>query len=276
MVNTNVNGTVYLVGAGPGDPGLLTLRGAELLERADAVVYDALANPVLLERVPRDAECFDVGKRGGCSSARQTTIDRLLVRLARRHEVVVRLKGGDPFVFGRGGEEGIALQRSGVRFEVVPGVTSAVGALAHAGIPLTHRGVSSSVSFVTGHRARDPDSAHVGPMAPFPSGTLVVFMGLGRAAEIARELIQQGRPRSTPVAVVDRGTLPDQRVVEGTLDDIGRLVREARLRGPALIVVGEVVRLRSSLRPESRPPRAARRTRTLVPAVASNLDREAS
>lgn len=270
-MNTNVNGTVYLVGAGPGDPGLLTLRGAELLERADAVVYDALTNPVLLERVPRGTECIDVGKRGGRSSTRQATIDRLLVRLARRHEMVVRLKGGDPFVFGRGGEEGIALRRSGVRFEVVPGVTAAVGALAYAGIPLTHRGVSSSVSFVTGHGARDPDSGG-GPMDPFPSGTLVVFMGLGRAAEIARELIRQGRPRSTPVAVLDRGTLPDQRVVEGTLDDIGRRVGEARLRGPALIVVGEVVRLRSSLRPESRPPVAAGLIPALVPAIASSRD----
>lgn len=274
-MNANVNGTIYLVGAGPGDPGLLTLRGAELLERAGAVVYDALTNPVLLERVPRGAECFDVGKRGGRSSTRQTKIDRLLVRLAGRHEVVVRLKGGDPFVFGRGGEEGVALQRSGVRFEVVPGVTSAVGALAYAGIPLTHRGVSSSVTFVTGHRAPGPDSGDVDIMAP-PSDTLVVFMGLGRTAEIAQGLIRQGRSRSTPVAVVDRGTLPDQRVVEGTLNNIGRRVREAGLRGPALIVVGEVVRLRSSLRPEAQPPVALGKISTAVPATTSTLDREAS
>lgn len=237
-MNTNAKGTVYLVGAGPGDPGLLTLRGADLLQRAGAVVHDALTNPVLLERAPPGAERFDVGKRAGRRNTRQTTINRLLVGLARRHECVVRLKGGDPFVFGRGGEEALFLAREGVPFEVVPGVTSAVGALACAGIPLTHRGVSSSVSFVTGHRASIP---------PLSAGTLVVFMGLGRVAEIARELVRRGRPASTPVAVVDQGTLPDQRVVEGTLGDIGRRVRQARLPGPALIVVGEVVRLRAGL-----------------------------
>ena len=234
-------GTVYLVGAGPGDPGLITLRGAELLERAGVVVHDALTNPALLEMAPLTAQRFDVGKRAGRPSPSQGSINRLLVGLARRHRVVVRLKGGDPFVFGRGGEEALALEESGVPFQIVPGVTSAVGALACAGIPLTHRGVAASVTFATGHRAEAKAA-----LTP-PADTLVVFMGLGRTTEIARKLIREGRPSDTPAAVVDRGTLPGQRVVEGTLADIGDRVAAAGLAGPALIVIGKVVGLRSRL-----------------------------
>lgn len=240
MQDTEV-GTVYLVGAGPGDPGLITLRGAELLKRAGVVVHDALTNPALLEMAPRKAQRFDVGKRAGRPSPSQGSINRLLVGLARRHQVVVRLKGGDPFVFGRGGEEALALGESGVPFQVVPGVTSAVGALACAGIPLTHRGVAASVTFATGHRAQ-AERAET-PLAD----TVVVFMGLGRIAEIAQRMIREGRASDTPVAVVDRGTLPGQRVVEGTLADIGDRVAAAELAGPALIVIGEVVGLRSRL-----------------------------
>lgn len=247
-------GTVYLVGAGPGDPGLLTLRGAELLGEAGAVVYDALVNPVLLDRAAPGAERFDVGRRAGHRLMEQRDVDRLLVRLARRHRVVVRLKGGDPFVFGRGGEEALALRTAGVPFQVVPGVTSALGAAAYAGIPLTHRGVSSSVTFRTGHRSAscgapgDPIVGRIGG-GPDPSGegTVVVFMGLGRVAEIASELIRGGRSPATPAAVVERCTLPDQRTVIGTLADIGARVRRADLRGPALIVVGDVVALRSRI-----------------------------
>ncbi|MEX2527955.1 MAG: uroporphyrinogen-III C-methyltransferase [Gemmatimonadota bacterium] len=241
MVRNRNLGTVCLVGAGPGDPGLLTLRGAELLEQAGAVVYDALTNSALLDRVPPSAKRFNVGKRARRPSPSQAEINRLLTGLSRHHKVVVRLKGGDPFVFGRGGEEALALERAGVPFEIVPGVTSAVGALGFAGIPLTHRGVASSVAFVTGHRA-------AGEATPTPSAdTLVVFMGLGRTGEIARELIREGRSADTPIAVVDGGTLPGQRVVEGTLADIDGRVAAAGLAGPALIVVGEVVRLRTRL-----------------------------
>jgi len=247
-VHNTAVGTVYLVGAGPGDPGLLTLRGAELLERAGAVVHDALTNPALLDRAPRTAQLFDVGKRARRPSPTQASINRLLTGLARHHRTVVRLKGGDPFVFGRGGEEALALERAGVPFEIVPGVTSAVGALACAGIPLTHRGVASGVRFLTGHRAGEGSAGPRGePQPAAPADTLVVFMGLGRTAGIARDLIREGRPSDTPAAVVDRGTLPGQRVVEGTLADIGDRVAAAGLQGPALIVVGEVVRLRSRL-----------------------------
>jgi uroporphyrinogen III methyltransferase / synthase len=268
MVQDTTAGTVYLVGAGPGDPGLLTLRGAELLERADAVAYDALTHPALLERAPGWVERFDVGKRSRHPSPTQDEVNRLLVDLARRHAIVVRLKGGDPFVFGRGGEEALALRRAGIPYEIVPGVTSAVGALGYAGIPLTHRGVASSVAFVTGHRARGgsagessaPLASNGAAPTPAPTAdTVVVFMGLGRAGDIAREFIAGGRPAATPAAVVDRGTLPGQRTVVGTLGDIGERVRSAGLAGPALIVVGEVVRLRTRLawfREEGRPEEA--------------------
>jgi uroporphyrinogen III methyltransferase / synthase len=252
-VHEAIAGTVHLVGAGPGDPGLLTLRGAELLDRAGAVVFDALANPALLDRVPPGAELFDVGRRAGCRSLVQEDVNLLLVRLAHRHRTVVRLKGGDPFVFGRGGEEALAMEAAGVPFEVVPGVTSALGALAYAGIPVTHRGVSSSVTFITGHRAVPVPGSGPGeggrprtaPPHPPAGDTVVVFMGLRRVAAIARGFIRDGRPPHTPAAVVDQGTLPRQRTVVGTLADIGERVERAGLQGPALIVVGEVVRLRS-------------------------------
>jgi uroporphyrin-III C-methyltransferase len=276
-VHNTAVGTVYLVGAGPGDPGLLTLRGAELLERAGAVVHDALTNPAFLERTPRSAQRFDVGKRARRPSPTQGSINRLLTGLARRHRTVVRLKGGDPFVFGRGGEEALALRAAGVPFEIVPGVTSAVGALASAGIPLTHRGVASGVRFLTGHRAGEGSTGpHGEPRPAAPDETLVVFMGLGRTAGIARDLIREGRPSDTPAAVVDRGTLPGQRVVEGTLADIGDRVAAAGLEGPALIVVGEVVRLRSRLawfREEGIP---ASGTSAATPIPTPALIREAS
>ncbi|MEX2529355.1 MAG: uroporphyrinogen-III C-methyltransferase [Gemmatimonadota bacterium] len=244
-VKASSRGTVYLVGAGPGDPGLLTVKGAELLAQADAVVYDALSNPVLLDRVPAGAERIDVGKRAGRSSPKQPEVNRLLVELAGQHQVIVRLKGGDPFVFGRGAEEALALHEAGVPFEVVPGVTSGIGALTYAGIPLTHRGVACSATFVTGHRAVEEECGEgIGELVP-PSGTVAVFMGLSRVAEVTRALVEAGRSPDTPAAVVNRGTLPDQRTVVGTLEDLAGRVREAGLEGPALIVVGEVVALRS-------------------------------
>ena len=243
-VKASSRGTVYLVGAGPGDPGLLTVKGAELLARADAVVYDALSNPILLDRVPAGAERIDVGKRAARPSPKQPEVNRLLVELAGRHQVIVRLKGGDPFVFGRGGEEAMALHEAGVPFEVVPGVTSGIAALTYAGIPLTHRSVACSATFVTGHRAVEEECGEgIGELVP-PSGTVAVFMGLSRVAEVTRALIEAGRSAETPAAVVNRGTLPDQRTVVGTLADLAERVHEAELEGPALIVVGEVVALR--------------------------------
>jgi uroporphyrinogen III methyltransferase/synthase len=238
-------GTAYLVGAGPGDPKLLTRRGAELLARADVVLHDALIDPGILG-LARRAEIIDVGRRAGESRwLTQERINRLLVELARRHSLVVRLKGGDPLVFGRGGEEALALARAGIPFEIVPGVTAGVGALAHAGIPLTHRGISTSAVFVTAHDREDPEREaewrHIAGMG----GTVVVYMGGGRLRAVTERLIRYGRTPETPAAVVESGTLPTQRVVEGRLDDIAD--RAGELTGPALIVVGEVARLREGL-----------------------------
>jgi len=232
--------TVYLVGAGPGDPGLLTRRGEELLRRADVVVYDRLASPALLELVPADAERVDVGKAPGRVAMAQEQINALLVARGAAGHNVVRLKGGDPFVFGRGGEEAEACLDAGVGFEVVPGVTSAIAAPAYAGIPVTHRGMSTSVTIVAGHE--DPTKADSGTdwaALAHTGGTLVVLMGAGRAADIADALLAGGRPGSTPVAAVRWGTRPEQRTVRGTLATIAELEVEA----PSAIVIGDVAGL---------------------------------
>ncbi len=250
-LNENRPGTVYLVGAGPGDPGLLTRRGAELLGQADAVAYDALVDPRLLDEVRPGARRLFIGRRKGIPGPGQDRVNRLLVALARRHGTVVRLKGGDPFVFGRGGEEALALARAGVPVEVVPGVTAALGVAASALLPLTHRGAASSVTFLTGHRAGE-GLAGVAPLYRVPKvdteGTLVIFMGLARIRALSRELVARGHAADTPVAVVEKGTLPEERIVEGTLDDIAAKVRLARLEGPALIVVGPVVEVGARIR----------------------------
>lgn len=237
-------GTVYLVGAGPGDPDLITMRGHALLRQADVVLYDRLAHPELLDAVPRHAERIYVGKTSGKHACPQERIHELLVEKARQGHVVVRLKGGDPFVFGRGGEEALALAEAGVPFEVVPGVTSAVAAPAYAGIPVTHRGVAQAFTVVTGHTCDDavaePDWAALAGV-----GTLVVLMGLARLPEITARLIAGGRPAGTPVAVVASGSTGRQQVVEGTLADIAE--RAVGVPSPATIVVGDVVRLRQQI-----------------------------
>ncbi|MDQ1465674.1 MAG: uroporphyrinogen methyltransferase / synthase [Actinomycetota bacterium] len=232
--------TVYLVGAGPGDPGLLTLRGAELLASADVVVHDRLASPRLLDLAPHSAERIDVGKAPGRVAMSQADIDRLLVERGRTGATVIRLKGGDPFVFGRGGEEAEALIAAGVPFEVVPGVTSAVAAPAYAGIPVTHRGLSTHVTIVTGHEdpAKGTSDTDWAALAR-AGGTLVVLMGAGRVAEVARLLIAGGRAPETPVAAVRWGTHPHQRTIRATLAKIGSEAVEA----PSAIVVGAVAAL---------------------------------
>ncbi len=236
-------GKVYLVGAGPGDPGLLTLRAADLLGRADAVVYDRLIHPDVLARARKGARLVFAGKEGGGEQTRQEEINAVLIDQARMGRLVVRLKGGDPFVFGRGGEEAIALSEAGVPFEVVPGVSSGIAAPAAAGIPVTHRGVSGSVTFATGHRAADnPNWKHLAG-----SQTLVLFMAGRKLAEATSALIREGMAASAPAAVVVAGTWEGQRVVEGTLASIAALTVEAQVGSPALLVVGEVVRLRSRL-----------------------------
>lgn len=238
-------GTVYLVGAGPGDPALITLRGLELLRRVDVVVYDRLGAPVLMEECRPDAELIFVGKGPGAHTLSQDEINRVLVDKARLGLMVVRLKGGDPFVFGRGGEEAEALAAAGIPFEVVPGVTSAVAVPAYAGIPLTRRGVASSFAVVTSHRALGEVDEGLGVVSG--ADTLVLMMCLSRLGEVARALIERGRPAGTPVAVIASGTTGGQRTVTGSLDDIAGRVREAALRNPALAVVGEVVSMRSKL-----------------------------
>jgi len=236
---------IYLVGSGPGDPGLFTLKGIEYLKQADAVVYDRLAPKVLLAYARPEAELIYVGKKPGEPSMPQEEINALLVELGRAEKTVVRLKGGDPYVFGRGGEEALALAETGLPFEVVPGITSGIAALAYAGIPVTHRGVSTSVAFVTGHEDPAKGESDI-DWTRLANGaeTLVLYMGVGRLAEICAELVAAGRDLETPVACVRWGTLPEQRTVIGTLEDIAEKVAKVNLRPPVITVIGDVVGLR--------------------------------
>ena len=238
---------IYLVGSGPGDPGLFTIKGVRCMEEADAVVYDRLAPEALLKHAKPEAESIYVGKRPGNPTMSQGEINDLLVELGRAGKTVVRLKGGDPYIFGRGGEEALALIEAGLPFEVVPGVTSGVAAPAYAGIPVTHRNVSTSVVFVTGHEdptkgRSDVDWARIAKGAD----TLVLYMGVGRLKEISTELVAAGRSPETPVACVRWGTIPEQRTVTGTSEDIAERVAEADLKPPAITVVGDVVALREA------------------------------
>jgi uroporphyrinogen III methyltransferase/synthase len=251
-----VSGKVWLVGAGPGDPGLITVAGLERLRQADVIVYDRLVSPRLLDHAREGAELIFMGKVAGEGLHDQSKINDLLIEKAREDKRVVRLKGGDPFVFGRGGEEAEALRAAGVPFEVVPGVTSAVAVPAYAGIPVTHRGVAATFAVVTGHEAcpersrRDPGKGE--PAVDWERlatavDTLVLLMGVKTLPETIERLIAGGRPPETPVAVIRWGTTAEQRTVTGTLADIIRRVREAKLEPPAITVVGEVVRLRETL-----------------------------
>jgi uroporphyrinogen III methyltransferase / synthase len=241
-------GTVYLVGAGPGDPGLMTVRGLELLRTAGLVVYDSLVNPVLLDEAPGAALRIFAGKRRGRHGLVQATINDLLIGHARRGLGVVRLKGGDPFIFGRGGEEADALAAAGIPFEVVPGVTAAVAVPAYAGIPLTHRGVSSSFAVVTGHE----DGSKTGPSVEWEKlatavDTLVVLMGAAALPSIVDRLLGQGRPADTPVALIRWGTTDRQRTIVGSLAEIVDRARAAELTSPVVAVIGDVVRRRERL-----------------------------
>ena len=230
--------TVWLVGAGPGDPDLLTVKAALLLQDADVVVHDALVDDRVLALASPAAELIDVGKRPA-RPVPQELITALLVDLGRRHGCVVRLKGGDPYVFGRGGEEALGLQQARVPFEVVPGVTSAIAAPALAGVPVTHRGLAAAVTIVTGHRrSGDEDATDWGALARV-GGTIVVLMGVAERASISRRLIAGGRPEATPVAVVERAGTSRQRVVRGRLDELAGL----DVSSPATIVVGPVAAL---------------------------------
>ena len=240
-------GKVYLIGAGPGDPGLLTLKGKEILGRADVIVYDYLANPRLLSYAREEAEKIYVGKKGGSHTMSQSEINRLLVEKAKEGKTVARLKGGDPFLFGRGGEEAEVLVAEGIPFEVVPGVTSAIAAPAYAGIPVTHREHTSTFTMVTGHEDPTKEGSAIDWRALSRIGTIAFLMGMKNLPRICENLIREGKPEDTPVAVIRWGSTPRQRVVTGTLKDIVSKVKEAGLGPPSIILVGEVVRLRDKL-----------------------------
>jgi uroporphyrinogen III methyltransferase / synthase len=247
MVNI-ASGIVYLIGAGPGDPGLMTLRGLELIRRADCLVYDYLANAAFLSEASPEAEIIYVGKKGGDHTLPQKDINQLLVAKARAGKTIVRLKGGDPYIFGRGGEEAQELVQHGIPFEVVPGISSAIAVPAYAGIPLTHRQHASLVSFITGHEdpTKSESSIPWEVLAKSP-GTLVFLMGVKNLPDICRELRDHGKAASTPAAVIYRGTTPAQRCVSGTLENIAERVAAAQLTPPAIFVVGSVVELQTEL-----------------------------
>jgi uroporphyrin-III C-methyltransferase len=241
-------GTVWLVGAGPGDPGLLTLLAAHALGQADVVVYDALVDERILDLVRPGVPLEYAGKRGGKPSPKQPDISAKLVRLAHQGLRVLRLKGGDPFVFGRGGEEALALVAAGVRFRVVPGVTSGIGGLAYAGIPVTHREVNQAVTFITGHNTDGavPDGLDW-PALAAGAPVLVLYMALKHLGPIAERLMAGGRPGDEPVAIVAEASMPTQQVVETTLDRCVADAAAAEIQPPAIVVVGGVVRLRAAL-----------------------------
>lgn len=242
-------GYVYLVGAGPGDPGLITVKGRECIARADVILYDYLAHPGLLHFARPGTELIYAGKVGGVHNREQGQINEMLVEKARAGKIVARLKGGDPFIFGRGGEECEVLAAEGIPFEVVPGVTAGIGAAAYAGIPLTHRDFTTSVTFVTGQESPSKEVSGIDwESLSRGNGTLVFYMGMKNLPQIADNLISHGRASQTPVALIRWGTRPEQEVLVGTLSDIGERARQAAFKAPAITVVGDVVRLRERLR----------------------------
>jgi len=249
----SIQGKVYLVGAGPGDPGLMTLKGKTLLECADVVLYDALVSPQILAMINPAAEQINAGKRSGRHSLLQTETTQLLIDKAQTHAVVVRLKGGDPFVFGRGGEEMEDLLNAGVSVEVIPGITSGIAAPAYAGIPLTHRNYSSSVTFVTGHESAGKYRPAINWRAiAQASETIVIYMGIHNLPYITEQLFAADLSPETPIALVRWGTRPEQEELIGTLGNILQKIEETGFEAPAIAVIGNVVNLHSVLS-DSRP-----------------------
>ncbi|GAB4274620.1 MAG: uroporphyrinogen-III C-methyltransferase [Candidatus Rifleibacteriota bacterium] len=243
----NHTGKVFLVGAGPGDPGLITVKGLELIRSADVIVFDQLGTAAFLDKCQPGCELIDVGKFSGNHKVPQDEINEILVEKAKEGKKVVRLKGGDPFVFGRGGEELQRLSEEGIDFEVVPGITSAISAPAYAGIPVTHRDYTSTLAIVTGHEA-DKESSAIDWQALAGIGTLVFLMGVKKLPDIARNLIEHGKNPKTPAALIQHGTLPIQKTVVGTLDTIVDVVKHEGIKAPAVTIIGDTVNLREHLR----------------------------
>jgi uroporphyrinogen III methyltransferase/synthase len=237
-------GKVYLVGAGPGDPGLLTIKAKKVLEEADVIIYDYLANKKFLNFCKKEAEKIYVGKKGGSHTLPQDEINKLLVKKAKEGKIVVRLKGGDPFLFGRGGEEAEALIEENIPFEVIPGITSAIAVPAYAGIPVTHRNYTSTLAIITGHEAEGKEESKIDFSALARIGTLVILMGMKNLSYITKRLIEEGKSPDTPVAVIQWGTLFEQKTAVGTLKNIVEKVEKKGISAPAIIIVGEVVKLR--------------------------------
>lgn len=236
-------GTVYLVGAGPGDPDLITVKGLRCLQSADVILYDRLVNPELLDYARKDARLVYCGKLPQQHIMKQETINHFLVKYAKKGMNVVRLKGGDPFVFGRGGEEAEECAKNGINFEVVPGVTAGIAASAYAGIPVTHRTLSKSFAFVTGHQMGDTEADHQWQHLAKAVDTICVYMGVSQLPNIIKHLVSNGKSPDTPIALIHWGTTTDQQTVVGTLENIVERVKEEGISNPSMIVIGEVVKL---------------------------------
>ena len=248
MTESKKKGTVFLVGAGPGDPGLLTVKAKECIEKADVLVYDYLANEIFLDYAKPGAELIYVGKKAGSHTKTQDEINNIICEKALSGLMVTRLKGGDPFIFGRGGEEAQELLKAGVSFEIVPGITSAISVPAYAGIPLTHRDHTATVAFVTGHEDPSKDQSNISwEKLATGVGTLVCLMGIGNLRNICRELIRNGRSPETPVAIIHRGTHPGQKTITGNLENIYEIAQKESIKPPGIIIVGDVVGLRQEL-----------------------------
>ncbi|KZE66150.1 uroporphyrin-III methyltransferase [Fictibacillus phosphorivorans] len=241
-------GKVYLVGAGPGDPGLITVKGLRCIEEADVILYDRLVNKELLSYATPECDLIYCGKLPNYHFMKQETINSFLVKHAMKGKVVTRLKGGDPFVFGRGGEEAEILAKSRIPFEVIPGITSGIAAPAYAGIPVTHRNIASSFAIVTGHRKKGEEEELKWESLANGIDTLAIYMGVGNLPYICGQLTKHGKSKETPVALVQWGSLENQRTVTGTLDTIEEIVVSEQIENPSMIIVGEVVRLRSELK----------------------------
>ena len=241
------NGKVYLVGSGPGDPELLTIKALRLIKEADVIVYDQLPGAEILALLPKSAELIDVGKYAGDHTLSQDEINRLLVDYALQGKTVVRLKGGDPYLFGRGGEEALELREAGIEFEVVPGITSAIAAPAYAGIPITHRDNASMVTILTGHEQKKEGSMLDWEWLSQSLGTIVILMGVSTLGTYIPELMRYGSDPDTPVAIIERGTRDDQVVTTGSLSTIVDIAKDRGVKAPAIVVIGDVVRLHDVL-----------------------------